>query len=124
MKNPYSLTTAIFVIIALIGAYFLGWRDENFAFILLLYFIVTLGIKLDEIAGQIGMPSRDPIHSTEKNKNIIEQLTKINTSLDILNKALSDLVEKKEQKDVGYSPIESSYHTDEQRNHRPENTEE
>jgi len=53
MKNPYTLSTALFVIIAIIGAWFLNWRDENFAFILLLYFIVTLGIKLDEIAGQI-----------------------------------------------------------------------
>ncbi len=110
MKNPYSLTTAIFVIIAIIGAWFLDWRDENFAFILLLYFIVTLGIKLDEIAGQIGIPSQNRTYPVEKEENIIEQLTKINASLDTLNKTLNNLAEKKKETDAGYGPTDHSPH--------------
>jgi len=123
MKNPYSLTTAIFVIIAIAGAWFLNWRDENFAFILMLYFIVTLGIKLDEIAGQIGNPGQDRKHPVEKNANIMEQLTRINDSLDSLNRALDNIIEKKEQNDAGHGPADDSSQTDEKKDHRPENSE-
>lgn len=124
MKNPYSLTTAIFVIIAMVGAWFLDWRDENFAFILLLYFIITLGIKLDEIAGQIGIPSQNRTYPNEENKNIIELLTKINASIDTLNKTLNNFAEKTEQNNAGRVPVNRSSHTDEKKNYRPENSEE
>ena len=123
MKNPYSLTTAIFVIIAIIGAWLLNWRDENFAFILLLYFIITLGIKLDEIAGQIGIPDRDRTYPAEKDKNIIKQLEKINASMDTLNRTLDIFAENSKQNDTGPGPVDRFPNTDEKRDHRPENPE-
>ncbi len=123
MKNPYSLTTIIFVIIAIVGAWFLDWRDVNFAFILLLYFIVTLGIKLDEIAGQIGIPGQDRTYSIEKDENILRQMTKINASLDTLNKTLNKLTEKKEQNDAGHGPTDLLAYTNEKKDHGSESSE-
>ncbi len=124
MKNPYTLTTVIFVIITIIGAWFLGWQDENFAFILLLYFIVTLGIKLDEISGQIGTPGPDRKYPIENDDNILRQMAEINTSLATLNHALTRLVEKKEQIDQGPGPADHLSHAYEKKDYRPEDPEE
>jgi hypothetical protein len=122
MKNPYTLTTVIFVIIAFIGAWFLGWRDENFAFILLLYFIVALGIKLDEISGQIGPTGPDRKYPVENNDNILRQMAKINTSLATLNHTLNKFVEKK-QTGQGLEPEDHLSHSYEKKDYRPEDSE-
>lgn len=124
MKNPYTLTTVIFVIIAIIGAWFLGWRDENFAFILLLYFIVALGIKLDEISGQIGPTGPDRKYPIENNDNMLRQMAKINASLATLNHTLNKFVEKKEQTGPGPGPEDHLSHAYEKKDYRPEDPEE
>ncbi len=123
MKNPYTLTTVIFVIITIIGAWFLGWHDKNFEFILLLYFIVTLGIKLDEISGQIGTTGPDRKFPIENNDNILRQMAEINASLATLNHTLTKLVEKKEQIDQGPGPADPLSHAYDKKDYRPENSE-
>ena len=52
--RPYFVTSAIFFIIMVIGWQLLFWQAEDFTFLLLLYFIVTLGIRLDDISRKIG----------------------------------------------------------------------
>jgi len=54
MKKPYLLTSLFFIVVFAIGAIFLEWRNISFAFLLLLYCIVIIGIRLDDISKQIG----------------------------------------------------------------------
>ena len=100
IDHPYISTSIIFFIVIIFGWRFLYWQEENFAFILLLYFIVTLGIRLDDISRKIGGATEKlPPSSGEKN-SIVRQLNDISVSLLALNDTLNKLlreVEKKEE---------------------------
>jgi hypothetical protein len=53
-RHPYALTGILFLAMVLVGWQELGWGERQLGFVLLIYFIVTLGIRLDEIARAIG----------------------------------------------------------------------
>ncbi len=95
--HPYLVTSAIFLAIILFGWRVLYWRWENFAFLLLLYFIVTLGIRLDDISRKIGSGSKsDPSDSSDRD-NILGQLHDIKMSLRALNVTLNKVLQKSEK---------------------------
>ena len=97
---PYFWTSIIFLIIMVIGWQVLYWRAENFAFLLLLYFIVTLGIRLDDISRKIGSGAGNPGAGSGDSKNLINQLNEIQISIRALNATLNKLVEKEEKEDT------------------------
>jgi hypothetical protein len=104
MKNwitdhPYLCTSIVFLIIMLIGWQVLYWNAENFMFLLLLYFIVTLGIRLDDIARKIGGGAGNPAAGAGNNENLISQLNNIQKSMRALNATLTKLVEKTGKED-------------------------
>ena len=99
IEHPYISTSAVFMVIILIGWRFLYWQWENFAFLLLLYFIVTLGIRLDDISRKIGSNPNRPFSISGEKENIISQLTDIQSSLKSLNVTLNKMLEKAEKKD-------------------------
>jgi hypothetical protein len=49
-KSPYTTTAATFLVILAVGHAFWGWGAVATAFCLLLYCIVAVAIKLDDIA--------------------------------------------------------------------------
>jgi len=53
-KHPYAITSGIFMGILLFGWRGLGWGERQLGFALLLYLLVTLGIRLDEISRSLG----------------------------------------------------------------------
>lgn len=59
-KHPYTVTSLIFLAVILLGWRVLGWGERHLGFALLLYFIVTLGVRLDEITRSIGGHSANP----------------------------------------------------------------
>lgn len=65
-RRPYTITSALFIVLIAFGFFLLHWRKDDYMFMLLLYFIVTLGIRLDDIVRQIG-PERDAPSDTEEN---------------------------------------------------------
>ena len=100
IDRPYIFTSIIFLIIMIFGWQFLYWQEEDYAFLLLLYFIVTLGIRLDDISRKIGGGTdKLPPSSGEKN-SIVRQLNDIRVTLlalnDTLNKLLREVEKKKE----------------------------
>ena len=98
-ERPYLVTSAIFLVIIVFGWLFLYWREENYAFVLLLYFIVTLGIRLDDISRKIGSGTgRWPAGSEDK-ETIIGQLKDVQAKLAELNTTLNLLVEEKRKED-------------------------
>ena len=97
--HPYFITTVIFLIILFVGWRVLYWREENFAFILLLYFIVTLGIRLDDISRKIGTRTESATSNPDSKESLMHQLNDIKHALLAVNATLNRILEKTEKKD-------------------------
>ena len=52
-KYPYAVTSSVFLVVLIIGAVRFGWGQFVLAYFAMLYCIVIIGIKLDEIARQV-----------------------------------------------------------------------
>ena len=94
--RPYLVTSAIFLIVMIVGWQVLYWQSEDFTFLLLLYFIVTLGIRLDDISRKIGSGAGQPQAGSVDRDSIISQLNDIKTSLATINATLNKLLEKRD----------------------------
>jgi hypothetical protein len=81
----------------IIGWQALYWQAEDFTFLLLLYFIVTLGIRLDEIARKIGGGAGKMSAGSVEQESIISQLNEIKASLVTINGTLKKLLEEKQK---------------------------
>jgi len=99
IDRPYISTSIIFLIVMAFGWRFLYWQEENFAFLLLLYFIVTLGIRLDDISNKIGDGAVKLKHSSGERDTIVRQLNDIRVSLLALNDALNKILKAMEKKE-------------------------
>lgn len=53
LKDPYATSALVLMASAWLGAWIWGWGPLVFAYFLLLYFIVALGVRLDEITDQM-----------------------------------------------------------------------
>ncbi len=95
--RPYLVTSAIFFVIMIIGWQVLYWQAEDFTFLLLLYFIVTLGIRLDDISRKIGGGAGNPAADSADRNSIISQLNDIKASLGAINATLNKLLDEKER---------------------------
>jgi len=49
----YLVSGILFLVIACFGGIYLSWRMEAFAFLLMTYLIIIIGIRLDEISGRL-----------------------------------------------------------------------
>jgi hypothetical protein len=99
VDHPYFLTSAVFLVILFVGWRVLYWREESFAFILLLYFIVTLGIRLDDISRKIGTRTSSAVNNPDNQESLMHQLNDIKHALLAINATLNRILEKTEKKD-------------------------
>ena len=99
VNHPYFLTSVVFLVILYVGWQVLYWREENFALILLLYFIVTLGIRLDDISRKIGTRTGTSSHNPDDRETLMNQLNDIKYSLLSINATLNRILEKTEKED-------------------------
>jgi len=97
--HPYFITSVVFLIIIFVGWRVLYWREESFAFILLLYFIVTLGIRLDDISRKIGTRTATAANNPGSKASLADQLNDIKHALLAVNATLNRILEKTEKKD-------------------------
>jgi len=87
-QHPYAITSAIFLVLLFFGFFHLNWRREDFMFMLLLYFIVTLSIRLDDISHQLGS-GREV--SPESDENVMSALKEIRLTLKETNHQLKKI---------------------------------
>ncbi len=99
VNHPYFLTSVVFLVILYVGWQVLYWREENFALILLLYFIVTLGIRLDDISRKIGGGAGKLSAGSVDQESVISQLNDIKVSLGNINVTLNKLLAEKKESD-------------------------
>lgn len=88
-EHPYTVTSGIFIVLIVFGFLFLNWRKDEYAFALLLYFIVTLGIRLDDISRQLGVGGGNPTTLAEKNDRIINLMQQLQRTLTETNDKLA-----------------------------------
>ena len=50
LKVSYLVSGILFLVLAYIGGRYFSWSHEAFAFLLLTYLIVIIGIRLDELS--------------------------------------------------------------------------
>jgi hypothetical protein len=89
--HPYTITSGVFILLIAFGFLFLNWRRDEYAFVLLLYFIVTLGIRLDDISRQLGIGHGSPVTLAEKNDRIINLMQQIQGTLSETNAKLAEI---------------------------------
>ncbi len=103
MKKPYLLTSLFFIVVFAAGAILLEWRNMYFAFLLLLYFIVIIGIRLDDISKQMDktndrlfqMLNRKTEHGGQGSRmGGKPSLTDTESSLRSINGTLDKILEK------------------------------
>jgi hypothetical protein len=80
-RNPYTIASVIFMILAVFGWRVLDWGERQLGFLLLLYFIMTLGIRLDEIARAIGGSGGAPRPADRDPESLAAQLREIRLHL-------------------------------------------
>lgn len=90
-QHPYASTSAIFLVLIVFGFFVLNWRKDDFAFLLLLYFIVTLGIRLDEISRHIGADQRRSASLADQQEEIVALMQKLHSGLDETNRKLEQI---------------------------------
>ncbi len=81
IKNPYVLTSLLFLVLVIYSGYVLGWREEKLGFLLLLYFVITIGIRLDDISSQIGADHDRPTQIADEDPSLSDHLRDIKTTL-------------------------------------------
>jgi len=106
LKDPYVITGVIFIVIILTGNWLWGWEKHEYGFVLLLYFIVTIGIRLDDISKHIekanetlneitktGGPASDSMVSPNA-PDILHRLDDLQMSVQLLNTMLQQITDK------------------------------
>lgn len=52
-NRSYALAGGLFLALAVVGVLFFGWGEIRLAFLLLLYCVIVIGFRLDEITRQL-----------------------------------------------------------------------
>ena len=80
-RHPYTIASAVFLVLAVFGWRALDWGERQLGFLLLLYFIMTLGIRLDEISRAISGTAGNPRPADKEPESLAEQLREIRLHL-------------------------------------------
>jgi hypothetical protein len=81
-RHPYLFTGLLFLMI-LFFALFLSWPREYYMFLLLIYFLISIGIKLDDISRQIASTRNSLPQLLSALGTITTHLNNINATLSI-----------------------------------------
>jgi hypothetical protein len=90
-RHPYTIASVVFMILAVFGWRVLGWGERQLGFLLLLYFIITLGIRLDEISRAIGGSGRSPRPAGGEPDGLAAQLREIRLQLRRIQESVDKL---------------------------------
>jgi hypothetical protein len=99
-RRPYTVTSLIFLVVIVVGWQLLGWGERQFGFLLLLYFIVALGIRLDEISQIIGGSAGNPRLDHDPPESISAQLGEIRSILRQIQASLDKTLRPNDREEV------------------------
>lgn len=87
-EHPYAITNIAFILIGVFGGWYQGWDGTTLSFVLGLYLVVVIGIRLDDIQKQLGA-KKEPLQDdnvAERLQNMELKLTEISEKLDRVSK--------------------------------------
>jgi hypothetical protein len=96
--RPYVATGLVFLGLAVAGVNFFGWWRHEIELLLLLYVIVMLGIRLDDISRKIGAIHAAAKPAPQDDGTILAKLEEIAHSLKVLNYYLAKLTAARQSK--------------------------
>jgi len=99
-RRPYTVTSLIFLAVIVLGWQLLGWGERHFGFLLLLYFIIALGIRLDEIYQIIGGSGGNPRPIDGPPESLSTQLCEIRSILRQIQASLEKPPRRDDTEDV------------------------
>jgi hypothetical protein len=77
-RNPYTTISLVLLAVLFFGWRVLGWDEREFGFMLLIYFIITIGVRLDEISRTLGgSEKRSEPGETEEPETVLSNLKDI-----------------------------------------------
>ncbi len=84
LDHPYAITNIVFIAIGIFGGWYQGWDGTTLAFVLGLYLVVVIGIRLDELQQQVDHSNRAPTDPRvlEKMAQLEKRLAQIDEKLD------------------------------------------
>jgi len=97
-RHPYTLTGLLFLAMVLFGWTVLGWGERQLGFLLLIYFIVALGIRLDEISRTLGLGSGNLPAADGDPETLMAQLQEIRALLRQIQAVLERLPDNREER--------------------------
>jgi Zn-dependent protease with chaperone function len=97
-RHPYTLTGLLFLAMVLLGWTALGWGERQLGFLLLIYFIVALGIRLDEISRTLGGSSGNLPAAAGDPETLMAQLQEIRSLLRQIQASLERLPVNREER--------------------------
>lgn len=89
--RPYAVAGGIFLGLAIIGVNLLGWWQDELEVLLIVYVIVIVGIRLDDISRKIGNSKTPAATQTDETQTILAKLDEIAHALKVLNHQLAKL---------------------------------
>lgn len=92
--HPYTVTSAVFLGVFLFGTLFLDWGRMDYAFGLLLFLIVVIGIRLDDMAKAIGSTRPERSASREADQDILSAVKEMQTEIKRIRIRLEALNER------------------------------
>lgn len=93
-QSPYTAISLVFLAVMLFGWRALGWDEREFGFLLLVYFIVAIGFRLDEIQRAIGGGEARRGEEAGQSATILAELKEIAAHLRAIREAQARAAEK------------------------------
>lgn len=89
--RPYAVAGFIFLGLAIVGVRIFGWWQDELKLLLLVYVLVVLGIRLDDISRKLGTLESAAAPDAPETGTILAKLDEIAHSLKVLNHHLAKL---------------------------------
>jgi len=88
LNHPYLTSGLVFLAVSAYGLFFLYWGDREFGFLLLLFFLVSLGIRLDDISRKIDRITEGKRVHPARVEAVVEKLAEIKAALEAIQSAI------------------------------------
>ncbi len=89
----YTITGGVIVGVLLFGTVFLDWGREDYAFALLLFLIVSLGIRLDDISKILGTDRTEASDSRNTDGSLLAVIREMDIELKRIRKRLDGIAD-------------------------------
>ena len=97
-KHPYTVTSLVFLAVIVLGTILMDWHEDHYAYLLILYFIITIGIRLDEVVSRLNQLTDSHSQIRSRDDDGEAQLVRIRALLEEIHQELCVIRSKIDRK--------------------------